>query len=69
MKYASGLSWTFQDALSKNATCVTQLFDPIRMDENTRDREDARANTYRSRNEKTHNNHLHVTARDAHLMP
>lgn len=49
--------------------CVSQLFDPWYMDDNTRDAVPAQPNTQISSNEKLHAHHLHITVLDTRILP
>ena len=51
---------TLRDKLSHNHA-IDQVLDPWYVDTNTQDRSPAVPNEHRSANEKTHNNHLHIT--------
>ena len=59
---------TFEKALFKNPL-IRQVFEPLVMDANTRDKAEPEVNRYITANEITHKNHLHVTAVDAYLLP
>ena len=59
---------TLEQALLKNPL-IRQVFEPLVMDANTRDKVEPEVNRYRAGNEATHKNHLHVTAVDAYLIP
>jgi hypothetical protein len=59
---------TFEKALFKNRL-IRQVFEPLVMDANTRDKAEPEVNRYITANEITHKNHLHVTAVDAYLLP
>lgn len=58
---------SFRASLQQN-TGIKQVFDPWEMDSDTRDNVAATANRQGTDNEKLHSNHLHVTARDGHLI-
>jgi len=47
---------------------ISQIFDPWRMDSNTRDATPAQPNRQQSKLESGHNNHLHITIRDPELL-
>ena len=49
--------------------CVSQLFDPWFMDNNTQDKIPAVPNAQISGNEKLHAHHLHITVRDTKVLP
>ena len=59
---------TLEHALFKSPL-IRQVFEPLVMDANTRDKTEPEVNRYRVGNEATHKNHLHVTAVDAYLIP
>jgi hypothetical protein len=59
---------TLEHALFKNPL-IRQVFEPLVMDANTRDKVEPEVNRYRAGNEATHKNHLHVTAMDTYLTP
>ena len=67
-KHKGSVVDSFEQALMKNPL-VKQLFDPLLMDTNTRDQQDADANVNKSGNETNHQNHLHVSANDFYLLP
>jgi len=58
---------SFRASLQKNPG-VKQVFDPWGLDYDTTDSTPASANTQGDANAKLHSNHLHVTARDSHLI-
>lgn len=58
---------TLRGKLSHNKS-VTQVLDPWYMDTNTRDNIPAVPNEHKSKNEVTHNNHLHVTIGDPKIL-
>ncbi|NVO07583.1 MAG: hypothetical protein HXX19_17405, partial [Rhodoferax sp.] len=62
------LADNLEQALFKNPL-IRQVFQPLVMDANTRDKVEPEVNRYRVGNEATHKNHLHVTAVDAYLTP
>jgi len=66
--HRGGLADNFEQALLKNPL-VKQLFAPSVMDENTQDKLEAKLNRNQTSNEITHDNHLHITARDTYLLP
>ncbi len=72
--HQQGTLWRFEKALLLNPL-VKQLYDPFYVDHNTADnREDnltqaVGTNRQIDSNEKTHLNHLHITARDLYLLP
>jgi hypothetical protein len=49
--------------------CVSQLFDPWFMDNNTRDAVPAIPNAQLDKNETLHAHHLHITVRDKKVLP
>jgi hypothetical protein len=57
----------FRRSLQQNAG-VKQVFDPWELDYDTTDNQAATANTQGDGNAQLHANHLHVTARDEHLI-
>ncbi len=59
---------TLEQALFKSPL-IRQVFEPLLMDANTRDKVEPEVNRYRVGNEATHKNHLHVTAADTYLSP
>jgi hypothetical protein len=59
---------TFEKALFKNPL-IRQVFEPLVMDANTRDKVEREVNRYLTSNETTHKIHLHVTAVDTYLTP
>ncbi len=66
--HAGSITNDFEQALIKSPL-VKQLFDPLLMDTNTRDQQEADINHNKSDNEKLHQNHLHITANDPYLLP
>lgn len=67
-KHKNSTTGDFEQALVKN-TLIKQIFDPLLMDADTHDQQEADANLNQSANEKTHQNHLHITASDTYLLP
>lgn len=67
-KHKSSTSGDFEQVLMNNPL-IKQLFDPLIMDTNTLDQQEAEANRNRSGDEKGHQNHLHITANDHYLLP
>jgi hypothetical protein len=52
----------------RNNTSIKQLFDPWYMDTNTTDTTQPTANQQRSKNEKLHSNHLHITVQEPRIL-
>jgi hypothetical protein len=46
-----------------------KVFEPFVMDSQTRDQIEPTVNRYRTGNEDTHKDHLHVTAVDSYITP
>lgn len=67
-RHNNSVADSFEQSLLKNPL-VKQLFDPLLMDANTVDNVEPAPNRLRPGNEATHKNHLHITARDIHLLP
>jgi hypothetical protein len=67
-KHKSSTSGDFEQVLMNNPL-IKQLFDPLIMDSNTLDQQEAEANRNRPGDEKGHQNHLHITANDRYLLP
>ncbi|SFZ77395.1 hypothetical protein [Chitinimonas taiwanensis] len=57
---------SFRTSLSQ-CKCVSQVFDPWFMDDNTRDQVPSKPNLQISSNEKLHSHHLHITVYDPSL--
>lgn len=57
----------FRDALLKSNR-VRQLFDPWYVDSNTTDKQQEIPNMQQSDDEKSHNNHLHITVREPKIL-
>ncbi|RFO96692.1 hypothetical protein DIC66_11780 [Rhodoferax lacus] len=71
-EYAKNHKGTFADTLEQTLLknpLIRQVFEPLVMDANTRDKLEPEVNRYRLGNEATHKNHLHVTAVDSYLIP
>lgn len=67
-KHKNSTTGDFQQILAKSPL-IKQIFDPLLMDIDTQDQQEADANLNQSNNEQTHQNHLHITANDIYLLP
>lgn len=67
-KHKNSTTGDFQQILAKSPL-IKQIFDPLLMDIDTHDQQEADANLNQSKNEQTHQNHLHITANDIYLLP
>lgn len=67
-KHKNSTTSNFEQTLTKNPL-IKQIFDPLLMDIDTHDQQEADANLNLSGNDKNHQNHLHITANDTYLLP